>query len=316
LAGRILIIEDEALIRRKIRSTLESDGGFDPLFEADDGLSGFKVMMDQAVDLVVCDLVMPRFDGIKFLQLKASRPELANVPVIILTAETDPERKAEILGRGASDYVNKPFHDKELLARVRIHHKLKVLQDELREKNQLLETLSITDPLTLLFNRRYLMDRLEEQLARTARYGTAVSVVMIDLDRFKSINDTYGHPMGDEVLRNTSRLLRDEVRAVDVAARFGGEEFVLVLPQTDLEGAVKMAETLRKKIESLTHHLGGQALRATASFGVACSLAGGAALTPDGLLERADSALFAAKRGGRNRVSTEGVLPDSSAGNG
>lgn len=303
MAGRILIVEDEALIRRTLRGVLEADGAFDALFEAEDGLAGFKRMLEQPVDLVVCDLVMPRFDGIKFLQLKASRPELAAIPVIILTAETDPDRKAELLGRGASDYVNKPFHQKELLARVRIHHQLKVLQDELREKNQLLETLAVTDPLTLLFNRRYLMDRLDEQLARTVRYGTPVSLVMIDLDRFKQVNDTYGHPMGDEVLRNTSRLLRSEIRATDFAARFGGEELVLVLPQTDLEGASRLAEALRQKIEAQVHRCGEAFVRATASFGVA---AAGPKDTSEALLHRADRALFEAKRAGRNRVVLAG----------
>jgi len=302
VAGRILIVEDEPLIRQRIRATLAQDGSFSTLLEAEDGLSGFKRLLEQPVDLVVCDLVMPRFDGMKLLQLKASRPELEPIPVIILTAETDPDRKADLLGRGASDYVNKPFHDKELLARVRIHHKLKVLQDELREKNQLLETLSVTDPLTGLFNRRYLMDRLEKEVARTARYGSPLSLVMIDLDHFKKINDTFGHPMGDEVLRNIGRLLREDARATDFAARFGGEELALVLPQTDLDGAATRAEGLRQKLEGFDHLCDQSTLRATASFGIATTPFPGEAPSPPALLRRADEALFEAKRGGRNRV--------------
>lgn len=308
MAGRILIVEDDALIRQRIRATLEQDGTFDTLLEAADGLTGFKKLLEGPVDLVVCDLVMPQFDGIKLLQLKASRPELEPIPVIILTAETDPERKAELLGRGASDYVNKPFHEKELLARVRIHHKLKVLQDELREKNQLLETLSVTDALTGLYNRRYLMERLDKEIARTARYGTPLSLVMIDLDHFKRINDGFGHPMGDEVLRNVGRMLREDARATDVAARFGGEELALVLPQTDLDGAATRAEALRQKLATFEHTTAEASLRATGSFGVATTPAPGHPPSAEDLLRRADLALFQAKRDGRNRVVRDGAV--------
>lgn len=313
MAGRILIVEDEPLIRQRIRATLAQDGSFDTVIEAEDGLAGFKRLLEQPVDLVVCDLVMPRFDGMKLLQLKASRPELEPIPVIILTAETDPDRKADLLGRGASDYVNKPFHDKELLARVRIHHKLKVLQDELREKNQLLETLSVTDPLTGLYNRRYLMDRLDKEIARVARYGTPLSLVMIDLDHFKRINDTHGHPMGDEVLRNVGRLLREDARATDFAARFGGEELALVLPQTDLDGAATRAETFRQKLASFEHVCDLTTLRATASFGVATSPFPGEPPNATDLLRRADEALFEAKRGGRNQVVRASATPSAKA---
>ena len=245
---------------------------------------------------------MPSYDGLKFLALKGSRKELDPVPVIILTAEGDAEKKAELLARGASDYVTKPFHEKELLARVRIHHKLKVLQDELREKNELLEQLSVTDPLTGLFNRRHLMTKLERELARTGRYRHPLSVVMIDLDHFKQVNDEFGHAMGDEVLRNVGRLLREEVRGTDVAARYGGEEMTLLLVHTDLPGAESMAENLRQKI---------RALRAPGVRGGAEAdgeLRGGVdgadepPPTAIDLLQQADAALYRAKKLGRNRV--------------
>jgi len=269
MAGRILIVDDNALIRSEIKAVLMKDGGFSHFMEASDGLTAFKIIMETPPDLVLCDLVMPGFDGLKFLGLKASRTELEQIPVIILTAEDDLDRKAEILERGASDYVTKPFHEKELLARVRIHTKLKLLQDELREKNVLLETLSVTDVLTGLANRRRLMTRLEEEVARARRYKTPLSVVMIDLDHFKQVNDVHGHAMGDEVLRNIGAMLKAGVRTTDLAARYGGEELTLVLPHTDIPAATMVAENLREKFAAFEHRLDGITLKKTVSMGVA-----------------------------------------------
>jgi diguanylate cyclase (GGDEF)-like protein len=302
MASRILIVDDNAMIRSEIKAVLMKDGGFSHFMEASDGLTAFKIIMENPPDVVLCDLVMPGFDGLKFLGLKASRKELEQIPVIILTAEDDLDRKAEILERGASDYVTKPFHEKELLARVRIHTKLKILQDELLEKNAQLEALSVTDPLTGLANRRRLMTRLEEEVARARRYKTPLSVVMIDIDHFKLVNDTYGHAMGDEVLRNIGAMLKTGVRTTDLAARYGGEELTLVLSHTDLSTAMQVAETLRQKFANLDHQLDGTSLRKTASMGVAAREGEGDLPDAETLLKKADEALYRAKQGGRNRV--------------
>lgn len=302
MAGRILIVDDNALIRSEIKAVLMKDGSFSHFTEAADGLTAFKTIMETPPDLVLCDLVMPGFDGLKFLGLKASRKELEQIPVIILTAEDDLDRKAEILERGASDYVTKPFHEKELLARVRIHTKLKRLQDELREKNTLLETLAVTDVLTGLSNRRQLMTRLEEEVARARRYKTPLSVVMIDIDHFKQVNDVHGHAMGDEVLRNIGAMLKAGVRTTDLAARYGGEELTLVLPHTDIPAALQVAENLRVKFAALAHHLDDVSLKKTVSMGVAARDGQGDMPTAEDLLKYADEALYRAKQGGRNRT--------------
>jgi len=131
-----LIVDDSPSLRAQIRAVLERVDEFDDFIEAPDGLQGFKMMLERRPDLVVCDLIMPVFDGLKFLALRATRPELANIPVIMLTADSDANRKVEVFDQGASDYVTKPFNDRELLARVRVHYRLKVLQDELREANK------------------------------------------------------------------------------------------------------------------------------------------------------------------------------------
>ena len=302
MATRILIVDDNAMIRAEIKAVLMKDGAFSHFQEAGDGLTAFKMIMEQPPDVVLCDLVMPGFDGLKFLGLKASRKELEQIPVIILTAEDDLDRKAEILERGASDYVTKPFHEKELLARVRIHTKLKLLQDELREKNAQLEALSITDPLTGLANRRHLMAKLDQEVQRARRYKTPLAVVMIDIDHFKHVNDTYGHAMGDEVLRGIGKLLRESVRTTDLAARYGGEEITLLLPHTDLPAALQVAEALRQKLADLDHSLDGVTIRKTASMGVAARDGQGDLPGAEDLLKHADEALYRAKEGGRNRV--------------
>ena len=309
-ASRVLIVDDNAMIRQEIKAVLMKDEAFGSFLEAGDGLSAFKLMMEQAPDVVLCDLVMPGFDGLKLLGLKASRPELAQIPVIMLTAEDDIDRKAEILERGASDYVLKPFHEKELLARVRIHHKLKKLQDELREKNAQLEALAVTDALTGLPNRRHLMKRLEEEAARVKRFEQPLSVLMMDVDHFKSVNDTYGHAMGDEVLRNMGALLKGAIRATDLAARYGGEEFTVLLPNTDLEGAAQVAEGLRQKFQASSHTHDGQTIQKTMSLGAAC-LTPSRDRNPEEVLKAADEALYRAKHGGRNRVEREegGIAP-------
>jgi len=308
MGGRILIVDDNAMIRSEIKAVLMKDGGFTHFMEAADGLTAFKTIMEHPPDLVLCDLVMPGFDGLKFLGLKASRKELEQIPVIILTAEDDLNRKAEILERGASDYVTKPFHEKELLARVRIHTKLKLLQDELMEKNAQLEALAITDPLTGLANRRRLMSRLDEEVSRAQRYKTPLSVVMIDIDHFKQVNDTHGHAMGDAVLRNIGAMLKSCVRTTDLAARYGGEEFTLVLPHTDVPAALQVAENLRIRFSEIEHQLDGVTLRKTASMGIAARDGQGEVPQAEDLLKYADEALYHAKQNGRNQVQVSGLL--------
>ena len=299
---RVLIVDDNAMIRSEIKAVLRKDGAFTHFMEATDGLSAFKAILENPPDLVLCDLVMPDFDGLKFLALKASRKELEQIPVIIVSAEDDLDRKAEILERGASDYVTKPLHEKELLARVRIHTKLKLLQDELLEKNAQLEALAITDALTSLANRRWLMTRLEEEVSRARRYKESLSVVMIDIDHFKQVNDTHGHAMGDEVLRNIGAMLKASMRTTDLAARYGGDELTLVLPHTDLPAAIQVAENLRVKFSELEHRLDGISLKKTVSMGVATREGKGDIPRAEGLLKNADEALYRAKQNDRDRV--------------
>ncbi|MCU0685137.1 MAG: diguanylate cyclase [Polyangiaceae bacterium] len=297
----ILVVDDSETTRSQVRRALRGDATFDRFLEAEDGLSAFKLMIEEKPNLVLCDLNMPRFDGRGFLRLRASRPELRDIPVIMLAAEGDGELKARLIEDGACDYLTKPFHEKELLVRVRLHHRMKALQDELRDANARLEALSNTDPLTGLANRRCLDRRLTDEVARSRRHGVPLTVVALDIDHFKKVNDQHGHEMGDIVLRNVARAMSEGLRSNDLAARPGGEEFLLLLPHTDLNGGLAMAERVRTRLERLPHIGSAASLRVTASFGVACSEPGS---VPNGeeLLARADQALYEAKHAGRNRV--------------
>ncbi|HYP99823.1 MAG TPA: diguanylate cyclase [Polyangiaceae bacterium] len=302
MGALVLVVDDSAGIRGQIRSVLQQVEGFDEFIEAGDGLQAFKLMVDRHPDLVVCDLIMPVFDGMKFLALRATRPELAGIPVIMLTAEGDANRKAEVLDQGASDYVTKPFDDRELLARVKVHYRLKVLQDQLREANKRLEALADTDGLTGLYNRRYFDALLGRELQRTERYKTPLGLVLIDIDHFKRVNDTFGHTMGDEVLRNVSRIVTSSVRVTDSVARYGGEEIAIVFTQTTAEGVAEVTERLRQRVAEFAHEHLGSTLKCTASFGI--SVCDGRSVMPKAreLIDRADRALYRAKRAGRNCV--------------
>ncbi|MBW2713695.1 MAG: diguanylate cyclase, partial [Deltaproteobacteria bacterium] len=274
--------------------------------EASDGIEGLKLLIsEQDVDLVLCDLEMPGLDGEKLLQIKEAQLADREIPILFLTASTDLERRVRLLESGASDTITKPFHPADLVARLRLHLKLKLLQDELREKNEVLKGMSTTDHLTKLRTRRYLAEVLAVECLRSKRYKSPLSVVMADLDYFKRINDTYGHASGDEVLKGTADVLRESLRATDVAARWGGEEFLVVLPETDIQGAALWAERWREDIER--HEFedpDGKKIKITISVGVASY--NDDMDNQDVLIDTADKALYRAKETGRNRVVMQG----------
>ncbi|HOM80422.1 MAG TPA: diguanylate cyclase [Armatimonadota bacterium] len=254
-------------------------------------------------DLILMDLEMPGMDGLSVAQALRHDERTQHIPVIFVTASAALENKLRALREGANDYITKPFHREELLARVNVALRLKALQDALRERNRLLAELATHDELTRLHNRRYLEQRLSEEVPRAKRYRLPLSCLMLDLDHFKRINDTYGHPAGDAVLRQVADILRTSVRSVDVVGRYGGEEFLIILPQTGAEGARVLAERIRQRVEQELFDIGGQTIHCTTSIGVAAASDGD---VPDAghLIAEADRALYHAKVTGRNRVSS------------
>ena len=297
----VLIIDDSITVREQIIRTLESFNLFTRYYEAEDGLEGFKKLLTAPVDIILCDLEMPRIDGFKFLSMLKARPDLQDVPVVILTGMNDRERKIKGLEQGASDYITKPFDPEELVARVKVHLKIKKLQDELKRSNELLLELSNTDHLTGLFNRRYMMEALDKEVQRSARRGGTLSLIMLDIDHFKQVNDNFGHLQGDVVLQKVALLLQKELRNYDCAARFGGEEFVAILPDSSLKEAVFVADRIRLAVQGSKFSGPLSKLCLTISLGVAC-FSPEHTSSVDGFIKLADDALYRAKANGRNRV--------------
>jgi two-component system cell cycle response regulator len=304
----ILVIDDSKLFRKQIINALQDAALFDVYREAKDGLDGYKSLSENVTDLVICDLEMPRMDGLKFLQLATARPELQDIPIILLTGNQDRDAKLKGLEQGASDYLTKPFDAAELVARVKIHLKMKKLQDELKAANDHFKQLSNTDPLTNLYNRRFLTETLESELQRAKRLQSCVSLLIIDIDHFKDINDVYGHQVGDKVLVAVAETLQKGGRTYDIVSRYGGEEFILLFPGTQLSGAVIAAERLREAVQSLKFPIPMDRITVTISIGVA-TFPSDQVDGFDSLFRLADEALYLAKKNGRNRVAAAGGNP-------
>lgn len=303
MSNSVLIIDDSDAVRERIIKTLESFDLFSRYYEAEDGLEGFKKLLSSPVDIILCDLEMPRIDGFKFLGMMKSRPDLADTPVIMLTGRDDRELKIKGLEQGASDYITKPFDSEELVARVKVHLKIKNLQDDLKRTNELLLELSNTDHLTGLFNRRYLMEALGREVQRSLRKRGNLALIILDIDHFKKVNDSFGHLQGDIVLQKVALQLQKELRAYDTAARYGGEEFIAILPDATLEEAVFVANRVRNAVQTTKFSGALSQLSLTVSIGVA-RFSSPDCTSVDSFIKLADDALYRAKANGRNRVES------------
>ncbi len=309
--ANILIIEDSPAQRAEIRQALEESQICSRILEAGDGLEGLKCLLNEPVDAVLCDLQMPSMGGEKLLQVRASQGIRGDIPFLFVSATSDPAQRVRLLEGGASDVVTKPYHAGELVARLRLHLNLKRLQTELRDKNEMLARVSTTDAVTGLRTRRYVSEVLHIEWIRARRYRTPLSVMMLDLDHFKRVNDVYGHQAGDLVLRGVSEIVDHELRACDVAGRYGGEELIAVLPQTPLGGAVPLGERCRQAIEAARFRTAdGQEIQVTVSIGISAATA--AHRVPDDLVAEADAALYRAKDSGRNRIEFAEAEPATS----
>lgn len=295
----LLIIDDDAPQRRVLRDALEEAALFERILEAGDGIRGLKLLVSESIDMVICDLEMPGLQGDKLIRMSSSAVERA-VPFLMLTGITDAKRHAKLFRQGARDVITKPFHPLDVIARIQLHLELIRLQDELVQKNRLLEQLSITDPLTGLPNRRHLDAALEREFQRAQRQQIPFCALMFDIDHFKHVNDTWGHSAGDAVIRSVGETLSAFIRLTDSGGRFGGEEF-LVLTGSPLDGAEILAERVRGAIEAKTVTTDeGHEIQVTVSAGVASF--DGDMTNPESVVARADEALYDAKSRGRNQV--------------
>ena len=290
----ILIVEDSS-VNGKLCERLLNKSGYNTAV-CTDGESAIEFVNTNSPDLILLDIVMPGIDGYEFCKVMKNNPKIKHTPIIFLSAMNDEQSIIKGFENGAVDYITKPFRHQELLARTKTHVELK------RAKEKLLR-MAITDELTGLVNRRYFMGRLLHEYERTKRYESVFTVLMIDLDYFKKINDTYGHQAGDTVLRTISDSMKLSVRLSDIIGRIGGEEFAVILPETDINAALIIGDRLRKRIEALEIPHKSSKLKITISIGASPSSKDD--LSIDDVLQRSDAALYRAKDNGRNRIYSE-----------
>ncbi len=304
-APEILVVDDSPSQVEWLVSVLRREGYRVRI--ARDGGEAIGAIRAAPPDLVLLDLMLPDMDGLDVLRTVKAQPEEPFVPVMILSARCDVDSKVAGLRLGADDFLAKPFAEAEVLARCAAMLRIKSLQDQLRRAQRDLEERSVTDALTGLKNRRFFDERLHEEFCRAHRYADPVSLIMIDLDHFKAVNDRHGHPAGDAVLREAAAVARASIRDPDICCRYGGEEFAVILPKTHLPGALAVAERIWRALGAKAYAVpagapGGPAeLRVTASLGVAFFPSKDIA-AHEHLLRFADEALYQAKRAGRNTI--------------
>jgi two-component system cell cycle response regulator len=310
---RILVVDDHPDNVEIINARLSSRGFV--VETATNGQEALDQVRANPPHLILLDVMMPLMDGYEVARRIKTDEALPFIPIILVTARDSTQDKVEGLDAGADDYLTKPVNFPELEARVRSMLRIKRLQDELDQKNRELELankrlrrLSITDGLTELFNHRHMHELLHEEFERTKRSNEPLALLMLDLDRFKQVNDTYGHPTGDVILYETARMLHETAREIDMVGRYGGEEFIVVLPGTDEEAALQFAERVRQAVEQHTYKDEANEVRMTVSGGVA-SYPGDGVDHPELLIKRADEALYAAKESGRNRILRASEIP-------
>jgi two-component system cell cycle response regulator len=303
---RILVVDDVPDNVDILEARLSSRGY--QVVTATNGEEALERVGEEPPHLILLDVMMPGLDGHEVARRIKDDETLPFIPIILVTALSEAEDVVQGLESGADDYISKPYNFRELEARVRAMLRIKFLQDELDQKNRELELankrlkkLSITDGLTELFNHRHVHQLLHDEFERSARTGESIAVVMMDLDRFKSVNDTYGHPTGDVILYETARIITDTAREIDMPGRYGGEEFIAILPDTGEEAGAHFAERVRQAVEGNVYRDGATEVRMTVSCGVASFPAPGVD-SPEALLKAADEALYQAKHGGRNQV--------------
>lgn len=301
--ARVLIVDDSADVHRLLRARLKHDE-----LELDSATTedeGFDRALAFSPDLVLLDVGLPTDEGLRLLRRLKDDPRTRDVPVVMLSSFQSPQIKVAAFDLGAVDYVTKPFDMTELRVRMRAALRTYELLQMLSKRAQI-------DGLTGLWNRAFFDKRMAEELTRSQRYGHPMSLAMVDLDFFKQVNDTYGHPVGDAVLQGVARILRRETRESDLVCRFGGEEFAIVMPETNPQAAVTLSERIRIAVGEARWPRVPQ-LHVTVSMGVIGASAPGALPNPEDWVELCDKQLYAAKRSGRNRI-VHAFVPDVKPG--
>jgi diguanylate cyclase (GGDEF)-like protein len=306
---RVLLVDDDRAIRTLYKSLLEKAGH--DVIVADNGRAALEIVKTNPPQLIISDWMMPEMDGIEFCKELRKNPEWNKIYVFIVTAQESTEKLVEAFEAGVDDYLSKPINPRVLAARLRAAQRIIQMQetqeedrlqlrkfaDELAQSNKRLQELALTDALTSLPNRRYGIERLEQEWAVALRGGRSVCCMMVDIDRFKAINDTYGHHFGDEALKTVATSLRHAARKQDVVCRLGGEEFLVICADTDAHAGFQYAERLRQHVASQQLKVEDKTLQVTVSIGIAASAQ---MESVEAMMHQADERLYAAKAAGRN----------------
>ncbi|HTO41338.1 MAG TPA: diguanylate cyclase, partial [Rhizomicrobium sp.] len=298
-AGRILVIEDRP----------ESVAWFQNALTPHNDLAAVDTFEEALVrvkggdyDLLIVSLGMRGFDGLRLCSQLRSLPEGRNVPILVVVSEGERRKLTQALEMGVNDYLTRPVDKNELTARVRTQLRKKRYADRLRHNVQLSLEMAITDQLTGLHNRRYMERHLSNLITSAGKTNKPLAFLIMDIDYFKRVNDSHGHDIGDEVLREFSARIGANVRGIDLACRYGGEEFVVAMPDTDIAFAYSVAERLRRSVESTPFEISRDPKRLNITISIGIAASEGEGDTAEALLHRADQALYRAKRDGRNRV--------------
>ncbi|NJP05253.1 MAG: diguanylate cyclase [Chloroflexaceae bacterium] len=305
---RVLIVDDDPIHRRLLQASLKTAHD---VYEADDGQAAWELLQRESFHFVITDWMMPQMDGVDLIRNIRASNWISYTYIILVTAKGNRHDMIEGLESGADDYMIKPFDQAELRARMTIGERILNLEMRLRE-------LATHDYLTALLNRRAIYDEVNKELQRARRTGYPLSLIMLDIDHFKKVNDTHGHLVGDEALCLVANTLKEGARSYDTVGRWGGEEFLILLPETSLLEASQVAERVRISVSTTSLVLPDQSpLHVQISLGVTSTsigqLTNGELPALNMLLQQADDALLLAKRTGRNRVCVFGRMsvPDS-----
>ncbi len=303
---RLLLVEDEPTQRLMLERQLTRAGYV--VATAENGEQALQKILEEPYQILLTDWDMPGMDGPTLCKRVRAANLSTYVYILLLTGHLNTDDVVAGLGAGADDYVRKPANQAELLARLSAGSRIVRLEQSLREANDKIQLLSITDSLAGTYNRRYLSDQLPKEVELARRHDRPLAAIMADIDRFKRVNDERGHAAGDEVLRRFADLAKSLIGPNDWIARYGGEEFVIVLPETDASAAARAAERLRTACASAPMPLSSGALQVTSSFGVAALSKVPQSLdaAADAMLREADAALYTSKHEGRNRVTVAG----------
>jgi len=299
----ILIAEDDPVSRMLLEKILVKAGY--EVTTVTNGREALESFSKKFFPIVLTDWMMPEMNGLQLCRAIRKNILTGYVFIFMLTARGSTDDMVAGLEAGADDYMTKPFNRAELIARLKTGTRVLELEKSLKDANEEIRILSITDTLTKCYNRTFMDEQLPKELKRAIRYNHPISLVMVDIDHFKRVNDTYGHQAGDEVLKELVRSINRSIRSdVDWVARYGGEEFLVVFPETDFEKAAVLAERLRRAISQKTIQIKEEEIRITASFGVSgfTSSTSLKEVSYEAMISLADKSLYQAKKEGRNRV--------------